>query len=309
MTEAVQSPPAPAAATSQWVGYACGIATALIWGIQAVVSRQSVADGLSSADVAILRFLTAAVCLLPLGLARLKPFPVGRLGWKRSLILTLFAGAPFSFVLVGGSTFAPALHTAVIAPSLIPVIAGVLAYIAAGDRPPPMRILGLALIVAGIGLFFWHSSTAGAIGPGVWRGDLMFVLAAAMWSIFGLLAKRWEADALDITITLSMLSVVLMPLLALVAPVHIGAASWSAIALQAIYQGLLVGVASVFLYAKANTLLGAARAALFPPLVPVVTLAAGAVLIGERPAFVEIAGMAVVMVGMIVAIRADMRKS
>ena len=42
---------------------------------------------------------------------------------------------------------------------------------------------------------------------------------------------------------------------------------------------------------------------------PVVTLAAGAVLIGERPAFVEIAGMAVVMVGMIVAIRADMRKS
>lgn len=308
MTEAAHSPPAPAAA-SPWLGYACGVLTALIWGVQAVVSRQSVADGLSSADVTTLRFVTAAACLLPLGLARLRPFPVGRLGWKRSLILTLFAGAPFSFVLVGGSAFAPALHTAVIAPNLIPVIAGILAYIFAGDRPPPQRILGLALIVAGVGLFFWQSSTAGATGPGVWRGDLMFVLAATMWSIFGLLAKRWQADPLDITVTLSMLSVVLMPLLALVAPLHITSAPLGAIVLQAVYQGLLVGVASVFLYAKANELLGSARAALFPPLVPVVTLAAGALFLGERPSAVEIAGMAVVMVGMLMAIRADLRKA
>jgi drug/metabolite transporter (DMT)-like permease len=296
--------PAQSFAGSQFVGYACGAGAALIWGVQAVISRQSVGDGLTAADVTILRFLTASAALLPLALMRLKPFPVGRLGWPKALVLTLFAGAPFSLVLVGGSTFAPALHTAVIAPGLIPVLAALLAYFVLGETPPAMRLVGLALILAGIGLFFW-TSVSGPVAEGVWRGDLLFALAALMWSLFGLLARKWHADALDLTITLSMLSVVLMPLLALVVPIRMGSATLPAIALQAIYQGLLVGVASVFFYAKANAVLGSARAALFLPLVPAVTLTAGAVLLGETPSWAEIAGMAIVMTGMTVALRAD----
>jgi drug/metabolite transporter (DMT)-like permease len=303
---AEKAPAAPSAPASpnQLVGFACGAGAALIWGIQAVVSRQSVADGLTAADVTILRFLTASVALLPLALMRLKPFPVGRLGWPKSLVLTLFAGAPFALVLVGGSAFAPALHTAVIAPGLIPVLAAALAYVFLGEKPPAMRLVGLAMILSGIGLFFWHS-VSGPAAEGVWRGDLMFVLAACMWSLFGLLARKWQADALDLTITLSLLSVVLMPALALVVPIRMGSAALGAVALQAVYQGLLVGVASVFFYAKANAVLGSARAALFLPLVPAVTLTAGAILLGERPSWPEIAGMAIVMAGMTVALRAD----
>ncbi len=206
----------------------------------------------------LLRFLTAAIVLIPFGLVRLKPFPVGRLGWKRSLVLTLFAGAPFSTVLVGGSTFAPALHTAVIAPSLIPVITALVAYAAYRETSPPGRIIGLVLIVAGIGLVAGQGLFAGA-SDGAWRGDLLFVLASTMWAIFGILAKRWQADALDITITLSILSLAVLPILALAVPLKLASATLGAIALQAIYQGLLVGIASVFLYATANQILGAAR--------------------------------------------------
>ncbi|QCK88016.1 DMT family transporter [Phreatobacter aquaticus] len=284
------------------IGLACGAGAALIWGVQAVVSRQSVADGLGPVDITVLRFLTAAACLLPFGLARLKPFPVGRLGWGKSLILTLFAGAPFATVLVGGSTYAPAIHT-MIASSLIPVVTALLVYGAYGETSPRARIVGLVLIVAGIGLVAGQGLFTG-VSDGAWRGDLLFVLAATMWSIFGILAKRWKADALDLTITLSVLSLAVLPLLAVAVPLKMATVGVGAIALQAVYQGLLVGVASVFLYTTANQRLGAARASLFMPLVPAITAAASALLIGEWPSTTELIGMVVVMTGMTVAMRA-----
>ncbi|MBY0360335.1 MAG: DMT family transporter [Phreatobacter sp.] len=296
-------PPSPAVGRGRLFGFACGAGAALIWGIQAVVSRQSVADGLGPVDVTVLRFVTAAAALLPFALMRLKPFPVGRLGWRKALILTFFAGAPFSTVLVGGSTFAPALHTAVIAPSLIPVVTALLAYAVMGEKSPLGRIVGLVLIVTGILLFAGQGLFQGG-QEGAWRGDLLFVLASTMWAIFGLLAKRWGADAFDLTISLSILSLAVLPLLAFVVPLKLAGASLSAIALQAGYQGLLVGVASVFLYASANQTLGAARASLFLPLVPAITAVASAILLGEWPSAVELVGMVIVMAGMTIAMRA-----
>ena len=52
-------------------GLACGLLCAVIWGVQSVVSRQSVADGLSAGDVTILRFLAASLVMLPFALKRL----------------------------------------------------------------------------------------------------------------------------------------------------------------------------------------------------------------------------------------------
>jgi drug/metabolite transporter (DMT)-like permease len=287
-----------------WFGFACGAGAAVIWGVQSVVSRQSVADGLSAADVTVLRFITAALLLLPLAIRRVRPFPVGRLGWRRALILTLLAGSPYSVVLVGGSTFAPALHVAVITPGLIPVLAALLAFLVTGERTPSTRILGLALIVAGIALFSWEAFGNTPAREGAWRGDLLFVLAAVMWAIFGLLAKRWGADALDLTITICILSALSLPLGALVVPLNLASASLAAVALQALYQGVLVGVVSLFLYASAASVLGPARAALFLPLVPAVAALTSALVLGEWPSLMEILGMAVVMAGMTVALRA-----
>src|SRR5262249_19193616 len=105
-----------------WKGIGLGVLCALIWGVQAVVSRRSVIDGLSAADVTILRFIVASLVLLPVALG-LRPVAIGELGWRRALVLTFLAGAPYTLILVGGAAFAPALHNAVITPGLIPVIA------------------------------------------------------------------------------------------------------------------------------------------------------------------------------------------
>jgi drug/metabolite transporter (DMT)-like permease len=286
------------------IGFACGILAALIWGVQAVVSRQSVLDGLSAGDVTILRFLAAGAVLLPFALPRMKPFPVGRLGWRKAIILTAIAGPTYSLILVGGTHFAPALHSSVISPGLIPVCTALLAFAVLGERLGPMRLAGLAVIVAGIALFSWEAMANTPTRAGAWIGDLLFVLIALLWSVFGLLCRRWQADAIEVTMATCLLSLPLLPLIALIQPVNLFQVPLPALALQALYQGVLVGAAALFLYTQAVAIIGAGRAALFLPLVPVVTALAGAAFLGEQATSLEIAGMVVAVIGMAVALRA-----
>ncbi len=229
VTDLASPPTAASARRRLWLGIGCGLLTSLIWGVQSVVSRQSVADGLSAADVTILRFVVASLILLPLALRRMRPFPVGALGWRRALILTALAGAPYALVLVGGATFAPALHASVIVPGLIPVMTVALAFLVMGERPGPVRLIGLSLVLAGIGAFGWQAFGESGAGERAWIGDLFFVANAVMWSVFGLLARRWGCDAIDVTIATCLLSLLILPVFALTMPVRLGDATWPAI--------------------------------------------------------------------------------
>jgi drug/metabolite transporter (DMT)-like permease len=291
---------APGDTRSLWTGIAFGCLCALIWGIQAVISRQSVADGLTAADVTILRFLLAGLVLAPWAL-RLKPPPVGRLGWTRAAILACLAGAPYSLALVGGAAFAPAIHSGVIGPGLIPPMSALLAYLFLGERTNRGRLFGIALIVVGIGLFSWEALIGAGARAGAWRGDLLFVLTAVMWASFGLMARRWGVGAIEGTACICALSLLSMPLWAPFLPVRLTDASVAALTLQAVYQGLLVGVVSLFLYTRCVALLGPIRAALFVPLVPLVAAVGGVLFLGEQPSARELTGMLTVIGGMVVA--------
>jgi drug/metabolite transporter (DMT)-like permease len=53
----------------------------------------------------------------------------------------------------------------------------------------------------------------------------------------------------------------------------------------------------VYLFTRAAILLGAARAELFPALVPPFTLLIGFVVLGEAPSLLQLVGLAVVVLG------------
>jgi drug/metabolite transporter (DMT)-like permease len=290
-------------AAPAWLGFISGALCAIIWGVQAAVSRQSVADGLTTGDVAILRFATAGLLLLPIALRTCRPFPFGPLGWRRAAVLSILAGTPYSLVLVGGVAFAPALHSSVITPGLIPLVAAGLAYFFLNEQLATANLVGLALVTVGVGVFSWEALADAPTREGAWRGDLLFVLAAVMWGLFTLLAKRWGADAVSATATICVLSLLTLPLWAGLLPLRLVAARPSALVLQALYQGVLVGVVALFLYASTVRFLGAVRAALFLPLVPVITALTAAALLGEIPSISEVLGMLIVMAGMALALR------
>lgn len=287
----------------QWLGILCGLLTSVIWGVQSVVSRHAMLIDLTPADVTILRFVSAAAVLLPWALRHMRPFPVGALGWRRAWIMALLIGPLYSLLLVGGAHFAPALHSSIISPGLIPVFTALFVFLVTGERAGRMRLAGLGIIVLGIGIFSRDALAAAPSRPDAWIGDLLFVLIACLWSIFGLLARRWGASSLEVTAASCLLSVPLLAIVALALPIHMARAPFAELLLQALYQGVLVGVVALYLYARTVAMLGAAKATLFLPLVPVVTAAASALLLAESPTPMELIGMAVVVSGMLVAFR------
>lgn len=288
---------------AQWLGILCGLLTAIIWGVQSVVSRHAMLIDLTPADVTILRFTSAAAVLLPWALRHMRPFPVGSLGWPRAWVMALLIGPLYSLILVGGASFAPALHSSIISPGLIPVFTALLIFLVTGERAGRMRLIGLGIIVLGIGIFSRDALAMTPSRPDAWIGDLLFVLIAFLWAIFGLLARRWGVSSLEVTAASCLLSVPLLAIVALALPIHMARAPFAELLLQALYQGVLVGVVALYLYARSVATLGAARATLFLPLVPVATAAASALLLAEVPSPTEIIGMSIVVSGMLIAFR------
>lgn len=258
-------------------------------------------DGLTAADVTVLRFLVAGLVLLPAAIRR-RPFAVGQLGWRRGLTVGLLAGAPYSLVIVGGAAFLPALHSAVVIFGAIPLASTALAYGVFGDRPSGQKIASLLLVVAGLVVFGWHTLSGGAAAA-AWPGFALFLVGATMWALFSALSKRWDVPPLQATVTIAMLSLASVPVWIALLPTRLAYASLSAIALQASYMGLLVGVASTYLYTRSVTLLGPVRASMFVALVPPLTALLSAPLLGERPTASEIAGMLAVASGVALSLR------
>jgi drug/metabolite transporter (DMT)-like permease len=70
---------------------------------------------------------------------------------------------------------------------------------------------------------------------------------------------------------------------------------------QIIVQGVLSGVVAVLAFSRSVQILGAARASVFPALVPVSATLLGIPIVGEIPTAMQGAGLAIVSLGLIIA--------
>jgi len=309
--ETLPPPPArpPSAAEPRRLarGIAAGAGAALNWGLQSVVSRQSVAEGLTAGDVTVLRFAVAGLVLMPIAL-RMKPFAVGALGIRRALTLTALIGPLYSLLLVGGAAFAPAIHASVIASGANPVLAMLVGVLFARERAGPLRALGALMIVCGLIVFSWQALVDAGARQGAWRGDLLFCGNAVLFVTYARLVQAWNVPARAATTTVSVLSLLTLPLWAFALPSAFAHASVGAILWQALVQGLGVGVVATLLFTACVELIGPVRAAMFIPLMPITTAVAAAFMLSEWPQPLEWAGMAIVLAGMALAFAAPVTR-
>lgn len=253
------------------------LATALIGSGWQIVSRHGVTTSLGPLELAVLRYAIPALVLLPVAWASravLRALPA-----RQGLLLVLGGGLPFGLVAMAGAQWAPAAHMGVFVAGSVPLFTALGGWWLDGERPSRTRCLGLALMAAGLAV----SGLGGlAAAASAWRGDLLFLLAALLWSGYTLALRRsgltaWQgAAAINLGST-----VLLLPLLWIAGAPRLLSAPLRDVALQAVGQGLFAGLLGLALYGVAVARLGAARASLSGALVPLMTAVGAAWLLRE----------------------------
>ena len=286
----------PAWLSPNFVGILCGFVAALSWAIGFVAARHGIAIGLHPADIALHRYAWAGIFLLPFVL-RDGVKILGGVGWGKGLALTALGGPIMAILSYSGFLTAPLGHGAVIQPSMAMLGGLLLAKLVLGEALPTSRVIGAIAIVSG--LIVLAGEAAVTIGAHGILGDLSFAAAGLFWAGFGLLIALWRIEPLHAVGVVSALAlIVYLPLHGLVFGFQgMIAAGLAENLLQIAVQGGLAGAGAVYLYARAVSVLGAGRAAVFPALVPGFTMLGGFLVLGEVPSLPQLAGLAIVALG------------
>ena len=272
----------PAAA----VGILWALLTVAIWSAWPAYTRLSVIDTLTPQDLVALRYAVGGAILVPVLIRHARAMPQG--GWRQGLLLAFFQGAPLALLVTVGVRYAPAGHMAALSPGLLPLFAAVIGAVFLRERLSPARSMGVALIATGA--FAMAGLSLGSLSSGVWKGDLLFICAGFMGSIYAVRMRRSGLSAITGAALIGVYSMLLyLPLYGALWLESGGLRSAPVLelAFQALYQGLLMGAVSLFSLSRAIVILGATRAAAFISLVPVLGTIIGALVLRERPSLTE----------------------
>jgi drug/metabolite transporter (DMT)-like permease len=284
------------------VGIVCGTLAALAWAAGFVVAKHGVQIGFSPADIAFHRFFWSGLLVLPL-LLREGLRDLGGIGWGRASVMTILSGPPQSLLAYSGFILVPLGHGTTIQPACAALSGLVLASLILHEKATFQRIIGGAIIIAGLLIFGAESlTTIGNSGVG---GDLLFATAGLFWATFGTLLRLWNVAGTRAITAVGAVSVIVL------APIYLFIYGVSGLAkqslfenlLQAVVQGGIAGSLPIYLFAHAVIALGGGRAATFPALVPVFGAIIGFLALGVVPSLAQFIGMLIVLVGFHFALR------
>jgi drug/metabolite transporter (DMT)-like permease len=251
-------------------GILCGLLAVLCWSGFIVVSRLGGKTSLQPHDMLWLRFSVGSLLLLP--------FAWRRILWtRRGAVLALIGGFGYALPVYAGFRLAPAQHAAVLVAGAIPFGAALFSAWLLGQSVGRSRGVGLAMIlVAGVLLLMEAGIGATLLG------DAWFVLAMLCWSLYSVLARRWQVAPLDAAVTVAVLcALVCLPVCLLILPSNIGHVPFQDVFLQGFYQGVIATVVAMLLYMRAVSTIGPAAMGAMMALVPVLASLLAVPVLGE----------------------------
>lgn len=308
------------------IGLLAAVVTVVIWTGFIVIARASAQRTLTPFDIALLRISGASLVLLPWGwwmvrrrkasqgaqaapssLLGISPLPL-----RTTALLGTFGGLLYALLAYSGFFHAPATHAAVLMPGSLPLWTALLAAVVLHDHITPLRAAGLALIVAGDLLVGGRSLLAAFSGGDVWKGDVLFMLAASCWATYSVLARRHTVDAVQATIAITAFAcMVYVPAYAVLVALgavtsHLAIAPWSEIVFQMVFQGGGSVVISGISFTRMIQHFGPVKSTMITALVPGLS-AMGAVIFLNEPMYWNLfAGLLLVTAGILLGV---LRKS
>jgi drug/metabolite transporter (DMT)-like permease len=273
-----------------WAAFA---AMSVLWGVSYLLIKIAVDGGLSAADVAWLRVSIAALLLTVLAwragtLASLR----GRWRWLVAYAVAEIS-IPFPLIAAGEVHVASSLAAIIIA--AVPLIGAVLALrFDHAERPTAPRALGLLIgfagVVALVGIDVAGNGSE-LLGAGA-------ILVAAVGYAIGPMLVKHRLSGLDpralMGASLSLAALILLPVAVAGAPRRLPSAG----ALSAVGALALFCTAAAFvIFTVLIREVGTSRATVITYVNPVIALALGMTLLGERPGAGAVVGLLLILAG------------
>jgi drug/metabolite transporter (DMT)-like permease len=281
-----------------YLGVGAGLLVVICWAGWVIATRFAVTTHLRPVDVAFLRYAVPTALLMPVVWRH--GFGIRQIGLRRTLVLVSGAGLPFLLVSSTGMRFAPASDVGAVMVASMPVFVAVFSALLGGERFDRLRVVGFAIVVAGILGIAAHGLAGGAAGA--WRGHVLFLAAAALFAVYTVTLRRsgvspWHAAAIVNVYSL----LALAPVYFLVFGCRIASAPAHEVITQAAMQGIVAGIVALFMFGEAVRRLGASRAAVLGSLTPVFVALLGIPLLGEFPSRLTWLAIIAVSVGVVLA--------
>lgn len=267
-----------------------------VWGATFVSTKVLIANSLTPAEIFLLRFAMAYICIWPLSDRRLWAS-----GWRDELTLSVagITGGSLYFLTENMALeYAPASNVSLIVCTAPVWTAVLLSLLYRGERMTRRQAMGSALAFAGMVLVVLNGRFVLRLSP---RGDMLALSAALLWMVYSLVIKRIGGRYPAVFITrkvffyglLTILPVFVFQPFSITSEVLARPAVWG----NLLFLGIVASMLCYVLWNAAMHRLGTVRTTnyiYFNPLVTIITAAC----IGERITPAALAGAALILYGM-----------
>jgi len=244
-------------------GLLAGLAVVMIWSGWIIISKWGLSRALTVWDVTGIRFITAG--LIVLVYASFSKFPIKSLFTLPIITCSLACGSLYVGASLIGLLMSDAANTGVIINGTLPIMCALILYLWSKTRLNIPQYIGVLLIL--IANFMLFTSSGGATLTAL----LWLLLAALFLAFYSISMKMWAIPLKSIMIAVPLINAVFFTPIWFFLPSNLMLAPVVEIALQAVYQGIVVSLIALFFMTYSINKLGAVSASTIMALVPIMS--------------------------------------
>lgn len=279
--------------------------TMLFWAGNSIVGR-AVRGEIPPLTLAFGRWLLALLILAPFALPHvMAQRALIRRHWRPIALLGLVGVAAFNGFLYSGLRFTTASN-GLLLQGLIPTLVVIVSRIGFGDRAPTGQVMGIALSTLGVVFIVFRGDLSAILQLRLGMGDLLVLCGCCAWALYtACLRLRPPVHPLAFLFVTFAIGALTMGLGAIGEADAIARMHWNADVLAAIaYVAIFPSILAYMLFNAAVAHVGAATAGQTISLMPLFGAVLAALILNEPLLPYHLAGMAMILAGVVLSWRA-----
>jgi drug/metabolite transporter (DMT)-like permease len=273
----------------------------LLWAGNSIVGR-AVRNDVGPFTLSFVRWAGASLLLLPFALGPLRrDWAVLRRNWLVVVLLGLTGVAAFNAIMYTGLHYTTATNGLLLQAAIPPAVLGA-DRLLFGVRAGVAQFAGIFASMLGVAVIVFEGQPSHVLGFRFGFGDALVLIACLDWAIYTvLLRKRPGVSPLSFLLATFLVGVVAISPLALWEVLTEPPVRWSpGVGGAFLYVAVLPSLVSYLIYNRATQEVGPARAGQAITLLPLFGALLSALLLGEPLHPYHFAGMALILVGILV---------